>query len=257
MTILDQIIETKRKEIKGYSEVEGTREQFPEKTLLISHLQQRRGVIAEIKRASPSKGDISTDVDVVAQAKKYEAAGAAAISVLTDERYFKGSIEDLRKVAKVVSIPVLCKDFIVSEIQIDRAQSAGATIILLIVAALEKEELHRLFDYANSCGLEVLVEVHDENELASALELDAQLIGVNNRNLKTFDVSLERTVELAQQFPTDGNRVLISESGLQTKQDAAFVFDRGASGVLVGEALMRAADPGQWIQEATSEEVAE
>lgn len=257
MTILDQIIETKRKEIKGYSEVEGTREQFPEKTLLISHLQQRRGVIAEIKRASPSKGDISTDVDVVAQAKKYEAAGAAAISVLTDERYFKGSIEDLRKVAKVVSIPVLCKDFIVSEIQIDRAQSAGATIILLIVAALEKEELHRLFDYANSCGLEVLVEVHDENELASALELDAQLIGVNNRNLKTFDVSLERTVELAQQFPTDGNRVLISESGLQTKQDAAFVFERGASGVLVGEALMRAADPGQWIQEATSEEVAE
>ncbi len=257
MTILDQIIETKRMEIKGYSEVEGTREQFPEKTLLISHLQQRRGVIAEVKRASPSKGDISTDVDVVAQAKKYEAAGAAAISVLTDERYFKGSIEDLRKVAKVVSIPVLCKDFIVSEIQIDRAQSAGATIILLIVAALEKEELHRLFDYANSCGLEVLVEVHDENELASALELDAQLIGVNNRNLKTFDVSLERTVELAQQFPTDGNRVLISESGLQTKQDAAFVFERGASGVLVGEALMRAADPGQWIQEATSEEVAE
>lgn len=257
MTILDQIIETKRIEIKGYSEVKGTPEQFPEKTLLISHLQQRRGVIAEIKRASPSKGDISTDVDVVAQAKKYEAAGAAAISVLTDERYFKGSIEDLRKVAKVVSIPVLCKDFIVSEIQIDRAQNAGATIILLIVAALEKEELHRLFDYANSCGLEVLVEVHDENELASALELDAQLIGVNNRNLKTFDVSLERTVELAQQFPTDGNRVLISESGLQTKQDAAFVFDRGASGVLVGEALMRAADPGQWIQEATSEEVAE
>lgn len=257
MTILDQIIETKRIEIEGYSEVKGTPEQFPEKTLLISHLQQRRGVIAEIKRASPSKGDISTDVDVVAQAKKYEAAGAAAISVLTDERYFKGSIEDLRKVAKVVSIPVLCKDFIVSEIQIDRAQSAGATIILLIVAALEKEELHRLFDYANSCGLEVLVEVHDENELASALELDAQLIGVNNRNLKTFDVSLERTVELAQQFPTDGNRVLISESGLQTKQDAAFVFDRGASGVLVGEALMRSADPGQWIQEATSEEVAE
>lgn len=256
MTILDQIIETKRMEIKGYSEVEATQEQFPAKTLLISHLQERRGVIAEIKRASPSKGDISTDVNVVAQAKKYEAAGAAAISVLTDERYFKGSIEDLRKVAKVVSIPVLCKDFIVSEIQIDRAQSAGATIILLIVAALEKEELHRLFDYANSCGLEVLVEVHDENELASALELDAQLIGVNNRNLKTFDVSLERTVELAKQFPKDSKRVLISESGLQTRADASFVFEHGASGVLVGEALMRAADPGQWIQEATSEEAA-
>lgn len=257
MTILDQIIETKRMEIKGYSEVMGIPEQFPAKTLLLAHLQKRRGVIAEIKRASPSKGDISTDVDVVAQAKKYEAAGAAAISVLTDEHYFKGSIEDLRQVANAVSIPVLCKDFIVSEIQIDRAQNAGATIILLIVAALEKEELHRLFDYATSRGLEVLVEVHDENELASALELDAQLIGINNRNLKTFDVSLERTVELAKQFPADGNRVLISESGLQTKQDASFVFERGASGILVGEALMRAADPGQWIQEATSEEVAE
>ncbi len=257
MTILDQIIETKRMEIKGYSKNSGTPEQFPAKTLLISHLQDRRGVIAEIKRASPSKGDISTDVDVVAQAKKYEAAGAAAISVLTDEHYFKGSSEDLRQVAKVVSIPVLCKDFIVSEIQIDRAQNAGATIILLIVAALENDELHRLFDYATSRGLEVLVEVHDENELASALELDAQLIGINNRNLKTFDVSLERTVELAKQFPKDGKRVLISESGLQTKQDASFVFEHGASGVLVGEALMRAVDPGQWIQEATSEEVAE
>lgn len=257
MTILDQIIETKRAEIKGYSKVEGALEQFPAKTLLLTHLQERRGVIAEIKRASPSKGDISTDVDVVAQAKKYEAAGAAAISVLTDERYFKGSIEDLRQVAKVVSIPVLCKDFIVSEIQIDRARNAGATIILLIVAALEKEELHRLFDHATLCGLEVLVEVHDEEELASALELEAQLIGINNRNLKTFDVSLERTVELAKLFPSDGKRVLISESGLQTKQDAAFVFDRGASGVLVGEALMRAVDPGRWIEEATSKEMAE
>lgn len=256
MTILDQIIETKRMEIKGYSEVEATQEQFPAKTLLISHLQERRGVIAEIKRASPSKGDISADVDVVAQAKKYEAAGAAAISVLTDEHYFKGSIEDLRQVAKAVSIPVLCKDFMISEIQVDRAKSAGATIILLIVAALEKEELHRLFAYAKSCGLEVLVEVHDENELASALELDAQLIGVNNRNLKTFDVSLERTVELAKQFPKDSKRVLISESGLQTRADASFVFEHGASGVLVGEALMRAVDPGRWIQEATSEEAA-
>lgn len=256
MTILDQIIETKRLEIKGYSETAEAQEKFPVKTKLISHLQERRGVIAEIKRASPSKGDISTNVDVVVQAKKYEAAGAAAISVLTDESYFKGSIEDLRQVARAVSIPVLCKDFIVSEIQIDRAKSAGATIILLIVAALEKEELHRLFAYAESEGLEVLVEVHDSEELASALELDAQLIGINNRDLKTFEVSLERTAELAKEFPRDGKRVLISESGLATKQDAAFVFGHGASGVLVGEALMRAADPGSWIQEATSEEAA-
>lgn len=252
MTILDQIIETKRKEIKSYTEVGESGTRYPAKNRLADSLRNARGVISEIKRASPSKGDISIKVDVLEQAKKYEAAGAAAISVLTDETYFKGSIEDLRKVAEAVSIPVLCKDFMISEIQIDRAKEAGATIILLIVAALEKEELQRLFGYAAMLGLEVLVEVHDEEELAAALDLGAELIGINNRNLKTFQVSLERTAELAEQFPADGNRLLISESGLHTKEDAAFVFGHGASGILVGEALMRADDPGAWIQKAVA-----
>lgn len=251
MSILDKIIETKRREIQSYTEVNPSTVRFPDKNKLGQHLLTKKGVIAEIKRASPSKGDIQTEVDILAQAKKYEQAGAAAISVLTDESYFKGSIEDLREVAQAVSIPVLCKDFMVSEIQIDRAKNAGATIILLIVAALEKEELHRLFDYATGLGLEVLVEVHDELELQKALALNAQLIGINNRNLKTFDVSLERTAELAQQFPFDGKRVLISESGLHSKEDAAYVFNRGANGILVGEALMRSDDPGKWIREAT------
>ena len=254
MSILDKIIETKRQEIQSYTEVKPSGTVFPDKNKLGQHLLAKKGVIAEIKRASPSKGDIQTEVDIIAQAKKYEQAGAAAISVLTDESYFKGSIEDLREVAQVVSIPVLCKDFIVSEIQIDRAKNAGATIILLIVAALEKEELQRLFDYATGLELEVLVEVHDEQELQKALALNAQLIGINNRNLKTFDVSLERTIELAQQFPFDGKRVLISESGLHSKEDAAYVFNHGANGILVGEALMRSDNPGKWIRESTAME---
>lgn len=254
MTILDKIIATKYEEIKTYKPVEASTVSFPEKSKLLERLQEGNGVISEIKRASPSKGDIQTRVDVVAQAKKYEAAGAAAISVLTDETYFKGSIDDLRKVAQAVSIPVLCKDFMVSEIQIDRAQQAGGTIILLIVAALKKQELHSLYQYAVSKGLEVLVEVHDEEELRKALELDAKLIGVNNRNLKTFEVSVERTAQLAENFPFDSERVLISESGMNTKEDAKFAFASGASGILVGEALMRSEDPGNWIRQATSEE---
>ncbi|WKA51503.1 indole-3-glycerol phosphate synthase TrpC [Planococcus liqunii] len=257
MTILDEIIETKRIEIKQYDKLEANGQAFPKKTRLADCLRSQKGVISEIKRASPSKGDIRTEVDVVAQAKKYEEAGAAAISVLTDETYFKGSIDDLREVAKNVSIPVLCKDFMISEIQIDRAKHAGATIILLIVAALEKEELHRLFDYAADLGLEVLVEVHDAQELAQALELDAELIGINNRDLKTFEVSVNRTVELAKTFPFGGNRLLISESGLHSKEDAAVVFGSGASGILVGEALMRSEDPGNWIREAATEEAVE
>lgn len=254
MTILDKIIATKYEEIKTYKAIEPSSIAFPEKSRLLQRLQEGNGVISEIKRASPSKGDIQTEVDVVAQAKKYEAAGAAAISVLTDETYFKGSIDDLRKVAQAVSIPVLCKDFMVSEIQIDRAQQAGGTIILLIVAALEKQDLHSLYQYAVSKGLEVLVEVHDEEELQKALELDAKLIGVNNRNLKTFDVSVERTAQLAEKFPFGGERVLISESGMNTKEDAKFAYASGASGILVGEALMRSEDPGKWIRQATSEE---
>ncbi|MGK7378996.1 indole-3-glycerol phosphate synthase TrpC [Planococcus sp. 1R117A] len=254
MTILDKIIETKRIEIKSYAQVEPSGENFPKKEKLAERLRKKNGVISEIKRASPSKGDIQTEVDIVAQARKYEVSGAAAISVLTDETYFKGSITDLQEVAKNVAIPVLCKDFMISEIQIDRAKNAGATIILLIVAALEKEELRRLFDYAAGLGLEVLVEVHDEQELERALELDAELIGINNRDLKTFEVSLERTAELAKSFPFDGKRVLISESGMHSKEDAAFVFGCGASGILVGEALMRSEDPGVWIQEATVRE---
>lgn len=257
MTILDKIMETKRQEITTYDKAYPATEQYPEKPKLIDNLRASRGVISEIKRASPSKGAIRMEVDVEEQARKYESAGAAAISVLTDEQYFKGSIEDLRKVARTVSVPVLCKDFMVSEIQLQRAQAAGATIILLIVAALTDEELERLFRYAEKLGLEVLVEVHDAAELEKAVALGAQLIGVNNRNLKTFDVSLERTAELAARFPFDSSAVLISESGMNSTKDAHYAYERGAKGVLVGEALMRSEDPETWIRQATGQEAAQ
>lgn len=253
MNILDEIIAAKREEIKKYSSAERiSGDEFPRKSLLAERLRQGPGVIAEIKRASPSKGDIRLDVDVAEQAGIYEQAGAAAISVLTDESYFKGSIEDLRKVARLVSVPVLCKDFIVDEIQIDRARGAGASIILLIVAALGQAELERLFSYAQAEGLEVLVEVHDRTELQVAVKLGAELIGVNNRNLKTFEVSLQQTAEIAEHFPADSNSLLISESGIFTESDAAFAFGKGAAGILVGEALMRSEDAGAWITAVTS-----
>ncbi|WP_422122162.1 indole-3-glycerol phosphate synthase TrpC [Planococcus sp. X10-3] len=252
MTILDEIIAAKRKEIKEYKGIQPVAaNDFPEKSRLADRLRRGRGVIAEIKRASPSKGDIRLDVDVAEQAKIYEQAGAAAISVLTDELYFKGSMADLEKVAKLVSVPVLCKDFIVDSVQIDHAKNAGATIILLIVAALEQLELEGLYSYAQAEGLEVLVEVHDRGELETALELGAELIGVNNRNLKNFEVSLERTAEIAEHFPRGGESLLISESGIFSENDASFAFNKGASGILVGEALMRSADAGAWIAAVT------
>lgn len=255
--MLDKIIAAKREEIKKYTPITKTvQKDFPQKPRLADRLRQGPGVIAEIKRASPSKGDIRTDVDVAGQAKIYERAGAAAISVLTDESFFKGSIADLEEVARCVAIPVLCKDFIVDRVQIDRAKDSGATLILLIVAALEQAELEELFTYAQVEGLEVLVEIHDLKELEAALSLGAELIGVNNRNLKTFDVSLERTAEIAQHFPEAGNSLLISESGIVSVSDAHFAFSKGASGILVGEALMRSKDAGAWIETVTTREVA-
>ncbi|WP_203334155.1 indole-3-glycerol phosphate synthase TrpC [Planococcus beigongshangi] len=257
MNLLERIIAAKREEIKSYGTVEtGVAGGIPPKPGLADRLRESKGVIAEIKKASPSKGDIRLEVDVVKQARIYEEAGAAAISVLTDNTFFKGSIKDLRKVAELVGIPVLCKDFIVDEIQIDRAKEAGASVILLIVAALGQDELKRLYSYAQSEELEVLVEVHNVEELEIALGLGAELIGVNNRDLKTFEVALERTAEIAGYFPPDSNSLLISESGISLESDAHYAFSQGAAGILVGEALMRAKDAGRWIKDVTSQELA-
>ncbi|MGE7661754.1 indole-3-glycerol phosphate synthase TrpC [Peribacillus sp. NPDC097197] len=240
--ILTKIIERKKVEVAHYKEGSG----FPQseavrstRPSLVESLKTAASisVIAEIKRASPSKGKINMDVDPNNQALSYEKGGAAAISVLTDESFFKGTIDDLRNVSQLVKIPRLCKDFIIDEVQIDRAYHAGATIILLIVAALSKERLHELYQYAKSKGLEVLTEVHDESELKQAVDLGAELIGINNRNLKTFEVDLDVTERLAKLL--DPNiHMIISESGIKTKADVLRVKKAGARGILVGETLM-------------------
>jgi len=251
MNILDRIIETKRTEVLQLK-LTGV-ERIDREALKPSIKQRLSGaelsVIAEIKRASPSKGAIALDVDVVAQAKQYEASGATVISVLTDETYFKGSMDDLAAVAAAVDIPVLCKDFMIDRIQIDRAKAHGARLILLIVAALEQETLADLYAYAYAEGLEVLVEVHDEEELRRAEAIGAQIIGINNRNLKKFEVDLQTSVGLLEQKQSDVR--YISESGIKTVEEAQRLHAAGADGILVGETLMRADDPQVFIREVS------
>jgi len=243
MNILHKILQQKRIEVGALLEQPDPLAGFTDKPRpsLFQSLRQANTlqVIAEMKRASPSKGVIAGGADPVAQAQVYAQAGAIAISVLTDKEFFNGSFEDLAAVARVVNMPLLCKDFMIDRVQIRFAKAAGASIILLIVAALTDEALRDLYSYATSLGLEVLVEVHDREELERALAVDAKLIGVNNRDLRSFEVSLQRTQEIAEAFPFDEEHVLISESGIWSQEDATQVMAMGARGVLVGEALMR------------------
>ena len=197
----------------------------------------RLGMIAEIKRASPSAGTISEEFDYLTIARTYEKAGASAISVLTDEKYFQGRLDYMTNIRQQVDIPVLRKDFIVHEVQIFEAVVAGADAILLIVAALNQETLVRLLDTAHAYQLDVLVEVHDLEELDRALDSEARIIGVNNRNLKSFTVDLAATERLAEEVP--GDVILVSESGIRTPEDAERLAAAGADALLVGETLMR------------------
>ena len=246
MTILEKILEVKKLEVENLLEHQIPFEltkALTDKLSLFETLYntQHLQVISEIKRASPSKGLIESNVNPVQQALAYEHAGAVAISVLTDQQFFKGSMSDLKAVSSAVRLPVLCKDFIIHRLQIEQAKRAGASIILLIVAALEQETLKELFDFATTLDLEVLVEVHDVEELQRALLIDAKIIGINNRNLKTFEVNLGNTAEISAHFPFHEQRVLISESGIRDATDASTVAQVGAHAVLVGETLMRSA----------------
>jgi len=200
----------------------------------------RLGLIAEVKKASPSVGVIAENFDPVNQAKLYAQAGASAISVLTDEQYFQGHLSYLSQIRRAVDVPLLRKDFIVHEVQVYEAVVAGADAILLIVAALTDEELVRLQRCAHTFQLDVLVEVHDRVELERAIEMEARLIGINNRNLKTFVVDLHTTEALSEEVPDDV--ILVSESGIKTPEEARLVHSWGANALLVGEALMRASD---------------
>ena len=206
-------------------------------------------VIAEVKRRSPSKGDLAAICDPAALAVQYAAGGAAAISVLTEERRFGGSLADLRAVRAAVDVPVLRKDFVVTDYQLVEARAAGADLVLLIVAALEGDLLARLHDSARELGLSVLVEVHDEAEAERAVELGAELVGVNARNLKTLAVDDSTFGRLAPLVPDD--RVKVAESGVTGPGDVKRFVIEGARAVLVGEALVRDGDPRRAVDEMT------
>ncbi|GAB3046176.1 indole-3-glycerol phosphate synthase TrpC [Virgibacillus ainsalahensis] len=250
MSILEKILVEKEKEVtqlktQTFETLHDKKiTTFKEKVASSSNMN----IISEIKRSSPSKGEIKMDVDPVTQAKQYEHSGAAAISILTDNPFFHGSMEDLRAVREAVELPILCKDFIIDPVQIDQAKAAGANIILLIAAALSDADLEKLYQYAKDQNLEVLCEVHNEEEMKRVLRLDPEIIGINNRNLKTFHVDLKATEDLAAMV-TNPQTMLISESGIKTSEDVTRVRDFGADAILVGETLMRSSNLSETFQE--------
>jgi len=199
-------------------------------------------VIAEAKKASPSKGLIREDFDPAAIARSYEKGGAACMSVLTDKDYFQGSEDYLQQARAACTLPVIRKDFIVDPYQVAEARAIGADCILLIVAALDQPTLRELSGLAGDFGMDVLVEVHDEDEMQRALALDLPLIGVNNRNLRTFETSLDTTLRLKDM--AGGDCVIVTESGIHTPDDVKLMRDNGVHAFLVGEAFMRAQEPG-------------
>jgi indole-3-glycerol phosphate synthase len=208
--------------------------------------RSRLALIAEVKRRSPSHGTISADLDPVAHAVAYASAGASAISVLTDGPFFGGSLDDLRAVAGRVEVPLLRKDFILDELQVAEARAAGASAVLLIVRALPPERLCALTTAARDWGLATVVEVHDARELELALAIDAPVIGVNSRNLDTFEIDVDAAWALIGRIPPD--RVVIAESGMASVADAGRAAEAGADGVLIGTALSSAPDPSALVR---------
>jgi indole-3-glycerol phosphate synthase len=212
--------------------------------------ESKMNIIAEFKRKSPSKGEIRANADPATIARSYEAAGASAVSVLTEEDYFDGSLDDLREVRQATSLPIVRKDFIFEEYQVYESAAAGADALLLIVAALDDATLARLRRLTeDELGMDALVEVHTSDEMDRARNSGAKLIGVNNRNLGTFAVSLETSAQLAP-FAVD-DALLISESGIESDADIQRLYDLGYRGFLIGESLMRADDPGGALRKLT------
>ncbi|OJF94606.1 indole-3-glycerol phosphate synthase TrpC [Alkalibacterium sp. 20] len=242
-TILKTILKEKQKEV--FRLKESFSKETLKRTVPVRSFYNRckeakdMQVIAEFKRSSPSKGEINHSIEPGKQAKIYAEAGASMISVLTDKPFFQGEMADLVAVREAVSLPILNKDFIIDPVQIDRAYVYGADVILLIVAALSDEQLKNLNEYAEGLGLEVLVEVHNEEELQRAQVIQPKLIGINNRNLKTFEVTLETTERLAEKVDT-AEQVLISESGMSSVEEVKRAWHAGARAILVGETLMKA-----------------
>ena len=207
----------------------------------------RTRIIAEVKKASPSAGVLIDDLDVRSLAKVYAEAGASAVSVVTEEDSFQGNLGWVREAADASALPVLRKDFVFDPYQVLETRAAGASAVLLIVAMLEPAELKRLIAAAGQAGLDVLVEVHDEHELEEALEAGAGIVGVNNRDLKTFEVQLETSVLIGRKVPDDV--LFVAESGIETRQDIDMLGEAGADAFLIGERLIRALDPAKALKE--------
>lgn len=268
MNILEEIAEKrkidveKRKEQISFSLVkkaalEKAKEELEEKgaynfPFQRSLEQEGIGFICEVKKASPSKGIIAEEFPYLEIAQEYEEAGAAAISVLTEPEYFLGKDEYLKEIAERVRIPVLRKDFIVDEYQIYEAKLLGASAVLLICSLLEDRELKAFLDIAHSLGLSALVEAHDEIEIKRALLAGANIVGVNNRNLKTFQVDISNSVRLRKLVPPEV--VFVSESGIKTAEDIAVLRENGTNAVLIGETLMRSKEKAQILRRWSHDE---
>jgi indole-3-glycerol phosphate synthase len=264
MNILDKIVEQKKREVAllparliAAGDLRDAMLEHGERRDFIAALKNPRvgdiGLIAEVKKSSPSMGVICKDFDPVRIAKEYEAAGASCLSVLTDEKFFQGSLDNLRQIRAAVKLPLLRKDFIIDERQILEAIEWGADAILLIVAILTDAQLAKFHSLAIDAGLAVLVEVHDEEELERALKISPVLLGVNNRNLKTFKVDLATTEKLAEKLfsspATRHSSLLVAESGIHIRADVERVRKCGAGAILVGESLVRQNDIGAKIRE--------
>jgi indole-3-glycerol phosphate synthase len=257
-TILEQIIARKQQEVArdsariALAELERRASTVKDKRDFIGALQQRMqaqqpAIIAEIKKASPSKGLIREDFDPAEIARQYEAAGASCLSVLTDHDFFQGANEYLQQARAACALPVIRKDFMVDPYQIAEAKVLGADCVLLIVAALDPGLLSELAAYAKGLDIDVLVEVHDEFELDLALSIGFDMIGVNNRNLHTFATDLGVSYRLAERLPP--GKLLITESGISTPADVQSMLSRGIYGFLIGETFMRAPHPGNKLKE--------
>jgi indole-3-glycerol phosphate synthase len=253
--ILDEIVAKKRcrvealKQLHSLSEMQRLASLAPPARDFHHALREggRPAVIAEVKKASPSAGIIRPDLDVSAIVSSYQKGGAAALSVITEEDYFQGSLEYLRQARDASHLPVLCKDFIIDPVQVLAARGAGADALLFITGVLDQDSLVRLLKTARSLGMDGLVEVHNEDELGRALATDARIIGINNRNLLTFEVTLETTLRLRPLIPA--GRLVVSESGISEHTDLETLARAGVDAVLVGTSLMRARDPGEKLRE--------
>jgi len=256
--ILNKILERKREEIAerrartSIEDLEGFVPASPAVRPFLAALEARihagrAAVIAEIKKASPSKGLLREDFDPEAIARSYEAGGAACLSVLTDRDFFQGSEAYLEDARAACALPVLRKDFTIDPYQVYEARVMGADCVLLIVSALDDGQLRDLLSLTHELGMNALIETHDRDELDRALRLDARLIGINNRSLRTFETRLETTLGLLDSIPED--RLVVTESGIHTRDDVTRMRESGVHSFLVGEAFMRAADPGTRLAE--------